>query len=57
MSIPTPIVYLLDDEPGIVKAVTRLLWTQGFEVQGFTSAASFLQAYSCLLYTSDAADE
>ena len=46
MSIPTPIVYLLDDEPGIVKAVTRLLWTQGFEVQGFTSAASFLQAYS-----------
>ena len=29
MSNPTRIVYLLDDEPGMVKAVTRLLRTQG----------------------------
>ena len=47
-------VYLLDDEPGMVKAVTRLLRTKGFEVQGFTSPASFLEAYrpgsdSCLI--------
>jgi FixJ family two-component response regulator len=47
-------VYLLDDEPGMVKAVTRLLRARGFEVKGFTSAASFFEAYrpgsdSCLI--------
>ena len=54
MSNPLGMVYLLDDEPGMVKAVTRLLRTKGFEVQGFTSPASFLEAYrpgsdSCLI--------
>ena len=54
MSNPTRIVYLLDDEPGMVRAVTRLLRARGFEVEGFTSAASFLEAYrpgsdSCLI--------
>ena len=54
MSDPIRLVYLLDDEPGMVKAITRLLRTQGFEVQGFTSAARFLEAYtpgsdSCLV--------
>ncbi len=54
MSNPTRIVYLLDDEPAMVKAVTRLLRTQGFEVEGFTTPASFLDAYrpgsdSCLV--------
>ena len=54
MSNPTRIVYLLDDEPGMVRAVTRLLRARGFEVEGFTSAASFLAAYrpgseSCLI--------
>ncbi len=49
-----PKVYLLDDEPGMVKAVTRLLRARGFEVEGFTTAASFLAAYrpgseSCLI--------
>ncbi|PYL79773.1 MAG: DNA-binding response regulator, partial [Verrucomicrobia bacterium] len=52
MSNPT--VYLLDDEPGMVKAVTRLLRARGFEVQGFTTPASFLDAFrpgsdSCLI--------
>ena len=52
MSNPT--VYLLDDEPGMVKAVTRLLRARGFEVQGFTTPVSFLDAYrpgsdSCLI--------
>jgi FixJ family two-component response regulator len=47
-------VYLLDDEPGMVKAITRLLRAKGFEVQGFTTPASFLAAYrpgpnSCLI--------
>jgi FixJ family two-component response regulator len=51
---PTRIVYLLDDEPGMVKAATRLLRARGFEVEGFTSAAGFLRAYrpgsdSCLI--------
>jgi len=54
MSNPNGVVYLLDDEPGMVKAVTRLLRTRGFEVHGFTSPASFLEAYrpesdSCLI--------
>jgi FixJ family two-component response regulator len=54
MSNPKSMVYLLDDEPGMVKAVTRLLRANGFEVQGFTTATSFLEAYrpgsnSCLI--------
>src|SRR5947208_16428016 len=54
MSNPNSLVYLLDDEPGMVKAVTRLLRARGVEVHGFTSPASFLEAYrpeseSCLI--------
>ena len=54
MSNPNGVVYLLDDEPGMVKAVTRLLRARGFEVQGFTTPSSFLDAYrpgsdSCLV--------
>jgi len=37
-----PIVYLLDDEPEMVKALTRLLRARGFQVLGFTSAREFL---------------
>lgn len=37
-----PIVYLLDDEPQMLKALTRLLRAQGFPVRGFTSAREFL---------------
>jgi FixJ family two-component response regulator len=48
------IVYILDDEAGMVKALTRLLFAEGFNVQGFTSPAIFLRAYrpelkSCLV--------
>ena len=54
MNSPNGLVYLLDDEPGMVKALTRLLRTEGFPVQGFTSAALFLEAFqpgkeSCLV--------
>src|SRR5204862_6534564 len=54
MSNPNGVVYLVDDELGMVKAVTRLLRARGFEVHGFTSPASFLEAYrpesdSCLI--------
>jgi FixJ family two-component response regulator len=37
-----PIVYLLDDEPEMLKALTRLLRAQGFQVRAFVSAREFL---------------
>jgi FixJ family two-component response regulator len=51
---PNGLVYVLDDEPGMVRALTRLLRTVGFEVEGFTLPAGFLKAYrpglkSCLV--------
>jgi len=47
-------VYLLDDDPGMLKALTRLLKAEGFAVQGFTSAKTFIDSYrrenaSCLV--------
>jgi FixJ family two-component response regulator len=36
------VVYVLDDEPEMVKALTRLLRARGFRVRGFTSAPEFL---------------
>jgi FixJ family two-component response regulator len=39
------LVYLLDDEPGMIKALTRLLNARGFAVKAFTSVASFLEAF------------
>jgi len=48
------VVFLLDDEPDLVKALSRLLGAEGFTVRGFTSAQDFLAAYrpanrSCLV--------
>lgn len=45
MSHPDGRVYVLDDEPEMVKALTRLLHARGFEVSGFTSAREFLAAF------------
>jgi len=47
-------VYLLDDEAGMIKALTRLLKAEQYEVRGFTSVREFLAAPrasgpSCLL--------
>ncbi len=47
-------VFLLDDEPGMLKALTRLLKAEGFTVRGFTSAKTFLENFraeelSCLV--------
>jgi FixJ family two-component response regulator len=39
-------VFLLDDEPGMLKALTRLLKAEGFNVRAFTSAKTFLESYS-----------
>jgi FixJ family two-component response regulator len=44
MSIPGGIVYVLDDEPEMVKALTRLLRARRFEVRGYTSVHDFLEA-------------
>jgi FixJ family two-component response regulator len=38
-------VFLLDDEPGMLKALTRLLTAEGFTVCAFTSAKTFLESY------------
>jgi len=38
-------VFLLDDEPGMVKALTRLLKAEGYAVRAFTSAKAFLESY------------
>lgn len=35
-------VFLVDDEPGILKALSRLLGTEGFKVTCFLSASDFL---------------
>lgn len=45
MSTEVNIVYLLDDEPEMVKALTRLLRAKKFEVRGFSSVRAFLDAY------------
>jgi len=45
MSHPDGIVYLLDDEPEMVKALTRLLRAKRFAVRGFTSVSEFLEAF------------
>ncbi|MEY2880046.1 MAG: hypothetical protein RLZZ15_2426 [Verrucomicrobiota bacterium] len=47
-------VYLLDDDPGIVKALSRLLRTEGFEARGYTEPAALLAEFcadelNCLL--------
>ena len=38
-------VFLVDDEPGMLKALTRLLKAEGFTVQAFTSAKAFLESF------------
>ncbi len=45
MSVTQSTVFLLDDEPGMVKALTRLLKAESFTVRGFTSAKAFLESY------------
>ena len=45
MNTSNDIVYLLDDEPEMVKALTRLLRAKELEGRGFTSVRAFLEAY------------
>jgi FixJ family two-component response regulator len=45
MSTPCGIVYVVDDEAGMRKAVSRLLRAEGFEPRAFATAREFLDAY------------
>jgi FixJ family two-component response regulator len=39
------VVYLVDDDPAVVRALSRLLQAEGFEVASFADATSFLCAH------------
>ncbi len=38
-------VFLIDDDPGVLKALARLLRTEGWRVQAYTSAEEFLARF------------
>jgi FixJ family two-component response regulator len=38
-------VFLVDDDPGVLKSLTRLLRTRGYEVQAFLSSEEFLSQH------------
>jgi FixJ family two-component response regulator len=40
-----PVVFLLDDEPGVVVKLGRILRTNGFAIRAWTSPAEFLEAH------------
>jgi RNA polymerase sigma factor (sigma-70 family) len=44
MSDGDPVVFIVDDDPSVVKALQRLMRSLGFRVQAFTSASEFLAA-------------
>jgi FixJ family two-component response regulator len=39
----TEIVYIVDDDPGVVNALSRLTRTEGFQVEAYSSAQEFLE--------------
>jgi two-component system, LuxR family, response regulator FixJ len=43
------VVYLVDDDPGVLKALTRLLRTEAYTVRSFNSANEFLLAHDPLV--------
>lgn len=44
MQNPQPVVYIVDDDPGVRKSLSSLLRSVGFEVRTFGDGAEFLQA-------------
>jgi len=40
-----PVVYVVDDDPGVLKALSRLLRVEGYAVQAFNSPEDFLQEH------------
>ncbi len=49
MNANVPVVFLVDDDPSILKALTRLLAAEGFETRPYSSAANFLDEYNATL--------
>lgn len=53
MTGPKPVIYLVDDDESVRKALKRLLRSRGFDVQVFRSAEDFLRSrrngQGCLL--------
>jgi FixJ family two-component response regulator len=45
MNAPGEIIYLVDDDPDVLRAVGRLLRSAGHAVQGYSSAAGFMAGY------------
>lgn len=39
-------IYLVDDDPGVLRALSRLLRSAGHETAAFTSARAFLESYT-----------
>lgn len=49
MRTRTPVVFLIDDDPSILKALTRLLAVEGFETRPYSSPKDFLDSYDASL--------
>jgi FixJ family two-component response regulator len=45
VSSKTPIVYLVDDDPSVLKSMTRLLTVEGFKTSAFSSPHKFLEEH------------
>lgn len=39
-------IYLVDDDPAVLKGLTRLVRSAGYELQAFSSAKEFMESYS-----------
>jgi len=50
MTIPSPIVFVVDDEPAVLKAVSRLLRSAGFAATTFSSSQEFLDRHDRLAH-------
>jgi FixJ family two-component response regulator len=45
MSSPARRIYLVDDDPAVLKGLSRLLRSAGYEAQSFNSASEFMERY------------
>jgi FixJ family two-component response regulator len=46
MTTPGPVIYLLDDDPSFLRAMSRFLRAAGYAVEAFNAPAEFLQTMS-----------
>ncbi|MBM4013964.1 MAG: response regulator transcription factor [Planctomycetes bacterium] len=45
--LPDPTVFVVDDDPALLRLIRKLLETTGLQVETFTSASEFLESYRC----------